>query len=78
MCFLTAIFVVLKPSIEIRQSFFAWIYHYNFFDSIGDVKEELNEDGRLKFSAVRILFHLTCHEAPILFTQEIDSDTIIY
>ena len=34
-------------------------------------KEEINEDGRLKFSAVRILFHLTFHEAPILFTQEL-------
>ena len=78
MWFLTAIVVVLKPLTQIRQSFFAWIYHYNFFDSIGDVKEEFNEDGRLKFSAVRILFHLTCHEAPILFTQEIDSNTMIY
>ena len=24
----------------IRQSFFAWIYYYNFSDSIGDVKEK--------------------------------------
>ena len=74
----TLILGVLKPSTKIRQSFFAWIYHYNFFDSIGDVKEELNEDGRLKFSAVRIIFHLTFHEAPILFTQEIDSYASIY
>ena len=37
-------------------------------------KEEINEDGRLKFSAVRILFHLTFHEAPILFTQELGTE----